>query len=97
MQEQVQYLLNKFQSFIIWFNLSINTSFGWKRYKGRCLIWWCWSKKDLRLAEENLPGLGYKKRAHMMNNGSGLTQGGKMSASDQNSKRSILLKEPKAR
>ncbi|KAF0273501.1 hypothetical protein FOG51_01537 [Hanseniaspora uvarum] len=53
-------------------------------------------RKIFVLAEENLPGLGYKKRAHMMNPMvPGLTQGGKMSASDPNSKIDII-EEPKA-
>lgn len=53
-------------------------------------------RKIFVLAEENLPSLGYKKRAHLMNRMvPGLTQGGKMSASDPNSKID-LLEEPKA-
>lgn len=52
-------------------------------------------RKIFVLAEENLPSLGYKKRAHMMNPMvPGLTQGGKMSASDPNSKID-LLEDPK--
>ncbi|EHN02267.1 Tys1p [Saccharomyces cerevisiae x Saccharomyces kudriavzevii VIN7] len=52
-------------------------------------------RKIFVLAEENLPSLGYKKRAHLMNPMvPGLTQGGKMSASDPNSKID-LLEEPK--
>ncbi|SCU96696.1 LANO_0E14114g1_1 [Lachancea nothofagi CBS 11611] len=52
-------------------------------------------RKIFVLAEENLPSLGYKKRAHLMNPMvPGLTQGGKMSASDPNSKIDIL-EEPK--
>lgn len=48
-------------------------------------------RKIFVLAEENLPSLGYKKRAHLMNAMvPGLTQGGKMSASDPNSKIDIL-------
>lgn len=44
-------------------------------------------RKIFVLAEENLPGIGYKKRAHLMNPMiPGLGQGGKMSASDPNSK-----------
>lgn len=44
-------------------------------------------RKIFVLAEENLPGIGYKKRAHLMNRMvPGLGQGGKMSASDPNSK-----------
>lgn len=44
-------------------------------------------RKIFTLAEENLPGIGYKKRAHLMNAMvPGLGQGGKMSASDPNSK-----------
>ncbi|EDO15774.1 hypothetical protein Kpol_478p10 [Vanderwaltozyma polyspora DSM 70294] len=51
-------------------------------------------RKIFVLAEENLQGLGYKKRAHLMNPMvPGLTQGGKMSASDPNSKID-LLEEP---
>lgn len=51
-------------------------------------------RKIFTLAEENLPSIGYKKRAHLMNPMvSGLTQGGKMSASDPNSKID-LLEEP---
>lgn len=52
-------------------------------------------RKIFVLAEENLPSLGYKKRGHLMNPMvPGLTQGGKMSASDPNSKIDIL-EEPK--
>lgn len=52
-------------------------------------------RKIFVLAEENLPSLGYKKRAHLMNPMvPGLTQGGKMSASDPNSKIDIL-EDPK--
>ncbi|CEP22706.1 TYS1 [Cyberlindnera jadinii] len=52
-------------------------------------------RKIFVLAEENLGSLGYKKRAHLMNPMvPGLTQGGKMSASDPNSKID-LLEEPK--
>ncbi|KAF5095183.1 hypothetical protein D0Z00_003251 [Geotrichum galactomycetum] len=52
-------------------------------------------RKIFVLAEENLPSLGYKKRGHLMNRMvPGLTQGGKMSASDPNSKID-LLEEPK--
>ncbi|KAL6946909.1 Tyrosine--tRNA ligase cytoplasmic [Hanseniaspora vineae] len=52
-------------------------------------------RKIFVLAEENLPSLGYKKRAHLMNPMvPGLGQGGKMSASDPNSKIDIL-EEPK--
>lgn len=52
-------------------------------------------RKIFVLAEENLPSLGYKKRAHLMNRMvPGLTQGGKMSASDPNSKID-LLEDPK--
>lgn len=52
-------------------------------------------RKIFVLAEENLPGLGYKKRAHLMNKMvPGLGQGGKMSASDPNSKID-LLEDPK--
>lgn len=52
-------------------------------------------RKIFVLAEENLPSLGYKKRAHLMNPMvPGLAQGGKMSASDPNSKID-LLEEPK--
>lgn len=48
-------------------------------------------RKIFVLAEENLPSLGYKKRAHLMNPMvPGLGQGGKMSASDPNSKIDIL-------
>lgn len=44
-------------------------------------------RKIFVLAEEYLPSLGYKKRAHLMNPMvPGLTAGGKMSASDPNSK-----------
>lgn len=52
-------------------------------------------RKIFVLAEENLTSLGYKKRAHLMNPMvPGLGQGGKMSASDPNSKID-LLEEPK--
>lgn len=52
-------------------------------------------RKIFVLAEENLPSLGYKKRAHLMNPMvPGLGQGGKMSASDPNSKID-LIEEPK--
>lgn len=52
-------------------------------------------RKIFVLAEENLTRIGYKKRAHLMNKMvPGLTQGGKMSASDPNSKID-LLEEPK--
>jgi tyrosyl-tRNA synthetase len=52
-------------------------------------------RKIFVLAEENLPSLGYKKRAHLMNKMvPGLNQGGKMSASDQSSKIDIL-EDPK--
>jgi tyrosyl-tRNA synthetase len=52
-------------------------------------------RKIFVLAEENLPSLGYKKRAHLMNPMvPGLGQGGKMSASDPNSKID-LLEDPK--
>lgn len=52
-------------------------------------------RKIFVFAEENLETLGYKKRAHLMNPMvPGLTQGGKMSASDLNSKID-LLEEPK--
>lgn len=52
-------------------------------------------RKIFVLAEENLQGIGYKKRAHLMNPMiPGLGQGGKMSASDPNSKIDIL-EEPK--
>ncbi|ODQ46533.1 hypothetical protein PICMEDRAFT_16401 [Pichia membranifaciens NRRL Y-2026] len=52
-------------------------------------------RKIFVLAEENIQGLGYKKRAHLMNRMvPGLMQGGKMSASDPNSKID-LLEEPK--
>lgn len=48
-------------------------------------------RKIFVLAEENLTSIGYKKRAHMMNPMvPGLTQGGKMSASDPNSKIDLL-------
>lgn len=48
-------------------------------------------RKIFVLAEENLGNLGYKKRAHLMNPMvPGLTQGGKMSASDPNSKIDLL-------
>lgn len=52
-------------------------------------------RKIFVLAEEQLPGIGYKKRAHLMNRMvPGLGQGGKMSASDPNSKIDII-EEPK--
>ncbi|GME96240.1 unnamed protein product [[Candida] boidinii] len=52
-------------------------------------------RKIFVLAEENLQSIGYKKRAHLMNPMvPGLAQGGKMSASDPNSKIDIL-EEPK--
>ncbi|ODQ66601.1 tyrosine tRNA ligase [Nadsonia fulvescens var. elongata DSM 6958] len=52
-------------------------------------------RKIFVLAEETLPSLGYKKRGHLMNPMvPGLTQGGKMSASDPNSKID-LLEDPK--
>lgn len=52
-------------------------------------------RKIFVLAEENLPGIGYKKRAHLMNPMvPGLGQGGKMSASDPNSKIDVV-EEPK--
>jgi tyrosyl-tRNA synthetase len=52
-------------------------------------------RKIFVLAEENLQSLGYKKRAHLMNPMvPGLTQGGKMSASDPNSKIDVL-EDPK--
>lgn len=52
-------------------------------------------RKIFVLAEENIQSLGYKKRAHLMNRMvPGLMQGGKMSASDPNSKID-LLEEPK--
>lgn len=52
-------------------------------------------RKIFVLAEENLQSIGYKKRAHLMNTMiPGLGQGGKMSASDPNSKIDIL-EEPK--
>lgn len=52
-------------------------------------------RKIFVLAEENLGGIGYKKRAHLMNPMvPGLGQGGKMSASDPNSKIDII-EEPK--
>lgn len=48
-------------------------------------------RKIFVLAEENLPSIGYKKRTHLMNPMvPGLTQGGKMSASDPNSKIDLL-------
>ncbi|GME82488.1 unnamed protein product [Ambrosiozyma monospora] len=53
-------------------------------------------RKIFVLAEENLEAIGYKKRAHLMNPMvPGLAQGGKMSASDPNSKIDVL-EEPKA-
>lgn len=52
-------------------------------------------RKIFVLAEENLPSLKYKKRAHLMNPMvPGLGQGGKMSASDPNSKIDII-EDPK--
>lgn len=52
-------------------------------------------RKIFVLAEENLPSVGYKKRAHLMNPMvPGLGQGGKMSASDPNSKIDII-EDPK--
>lgn len=52
-------------------------------------------RKIFVLAEENLNGIGYKKRAHLMNPMvPGLGQGGKMSASDPNSKIDII-EDPK--
>lgn len=52
-------------------------------------------RKIFVLAEENLQSIGYKKRAHLMNPMvPGLGQGGKMSASDPNSKIDIL-EDPK--
>lgn len=52
-------------------------------------------RKIFVLAEEHLPSIGYKKRAHLMNPMvPGLGQGGKMSASDPNSKIDVL-EEPK--
>lgn len=52
-------------------------------------------RKIFVLAEENLEKLGYKKRAHLMNPMvPGLSQTGKMSASDPNSKIDIL-EDPK--
>lgn len=51
-------------------------------------------RKIFVLAEENLEAIGYKKRAHLMNHMvPGLARGGKMSASDPNSKID-LLEEP---
>ncbi|ANB11647.1 tyrosine--tRNA ligase TYS1 [Sugiyamaella lignohabitans] len=48
-------------------------------------------RKIFVLAEENLPSIGYKKRAHLMNPMvPGLAQGGKMSASDPNSKIDLI-------
>lgn len=48
-------------------------------------------RKIFVLAEENIHHLGYKKRGHLMNKMvPGLGQGGKMSASDPNSKIDIL-------
>ncbi|KAI0463212.1 Tyrosine--tRNA ligase cytoplasmic [Komagataella kurtzmanii] len=53
-------------------------------------------RKIFVLAEENLQSLGYKKRAHLMNPMvPGLAQGGKMSASDPNSKVDVI-EEPKS-
>ncbi|ODV63408.1 tyrosine--tRNA ligase TYS1 [Ascoidea rubescens DSM 1968] len=52
-------------------------------------------RKIFVLAEENLQSIGYKKRAHLMNPMvPGLTQGGKMSASDPSSKIDVL-EDPK--
>lgn len=52
-------------------------------------------RKIFVLAEEALPLLGYKKRAHLMNPMvPGLGQGGKMSASDPNSKIDVV-EDPK--
>ncbi|KAI3402717.1 TYS1 [Candida oxycetoniae] len=52
-------------------------------------------RKIFVLAEENLPSIGHRKRAHLMNPMvPGLGQGGKMSASDPNSKIDII-EEPK--
>jgi tyrosyl-tRNA synthetase len=52
-------------------------------------------RKIFVLAEENLPSLKFKKRAHLMNPMvPGLGQGGKMSASDPNSKIDII-EDPK--
>lgn len=52
-------------------------------------------RKIFVLAEENLNGIGYKKRAHLMNPMvPGLGQGGKMSASDPNSKIDVI-EDPK--
>ncbi|KAK9454203.1 tRNA synthetases class I-domain-containing protein [Dipodascopsis uninucleata] len=48
-------------------------------------------RKIFVLAEEFLPAIGYKKRAHLMNPMvPGLTQGGKMSSSDPNSKIDLM-------
>lgn len=48
-------------------------------------------RKIFVLAEENLESINYKKRAHLMNKMvPGLGQGGKMSASDPNSKIDVL-------
>lgn len=48
-------------------------------------------RKIFVLAEENLPSLNYKKRGHLMNPMvPGLGEGGKMSASDPNSKIDLL-------
>lgn len=48
-------------------------------------------RKIFVLAEENLHSVGYKKRAHLMNPMvPGLGQGGKMSASDPNSKIDVI-------
>lgn len=53
-------------------------------------------RKIFVLAEEQLPAINYRKRAHLMNAMlPGLGQGGKMSASDPNSKID-LLEEPAA-
>lgn len=51
-------------------------------------------RKIFVLAEENLKSIGYKKRAHLMNPMvPGLGQGGKMSASDPNSKIDLIEDE----
>ncbi|CAN6628098.1 tyrosine--tRNA ligase, cytoplasmic [Trichomonascus vanleenenianus] len=47
-------------------------------------------RKIFVLAEENLPSMGYKKRAHLMNPMVPGLSGGKMSASDPNSKIDLL-------
>lgn len=55
-------------------------------------------RKIFVLAEEYLPSLGYKKRAHLMNGMvPGLNQGGKMSASDPNSKIDIIESDKNVR